>query len=249
MLGFSTFSQTAFSESTTSLPALIDMPATTAAFILSLFDVEAKANITTTDVSSSLSISALDFDAQARITTGSITSTFSISDFDDILLTANITPDAVTALFELDIDFAAKANTSIGGSVSATLEVSNFDSVKGVANAEPNAVTATLSSNAFEEVTGLAFVTSPSALLTTAIDLDNPVAVRFDFNQFADSYDRGRVVYLVSYGGSDTVHVTEDSRVVYIDDYMQNYTVYVAEENTTVYVEKDRKDRTVYIAA
>jgi len=249
MLGFSTFSQTTFSQSATTLAPFIDMPAATAAFILSVFGVDAKANVTTTDVSSSFSISSLDFDAQASITTGSIASTFSISDFDDILLTANITPDAVTALFELDIDFDAEANTSIGGSVSATLAASDFDSVRGFANIEPSAITATLSSNAFEEVTGSAFVTSPSVLLTTATNLDNPTAVRFDFGPFADSYDRGRIVYLVSYGGSDTVHVTEESRVVYIDAYPQNYTVHITEENRTVYIEKDTQNRTVYIAA
>ena len=276
------------------------IPAATASFTAVAFDdVDAQANTTLSGATSTFAASALDFDAQASITTSNVVSSFSISDFTSVTGKANITPSGATATFALDIDFDAKANTSIGGSVTATLTaadvegdgqasgflnttaaflsiyitdfadedaqarafmpvaassitasafgdvdakantdiggsvtaaltVSAFDDVDAKANTTPSAVTATIANAAFDDVDAQATVVPPSVVLTPAIDLDDPIAVRFDFGQFADSYDRSRVFYVVSYGGSDTVHITEENRTVYIDKDMQNYTVYIA---------------------
>jgi hypothetical protein len=275
------------------------IPAATASFTAAAFgDVDAQANTTLSGATSTFAASALDFDAQASITTSNVVASSSISDFTSVTGKANITPSGATATFALDIDFDAKANTSIGGSVTATLTaadvegdgqasgflsttaaflsiyitdfadedaqarafmpvaassitasdfgdvdakantdiggsvtaalaVSAFDDVDAKANTTPSAVTATIANSAFDDVDAQATVIPPSVVLTPAIDLDDPIAVRFDFGQFADSYDRSRVLYIVSYGGSDTVYVKEENRTVYIDKDMQNYTVYI----------------------
>ena len=213
--------------------ANITTPTVTATFTADQFsDVDAKAN-TSIGGSATATLTAADVEGDGQAsgflsTTAAFLSIY-ITDFADEDAQARafmpVAASSITASAFGDVD--AKANTDIGGSVTAELAVSAFDNVKGAANNTPSAVTATIANAAFDDVDAQATVVPPSALLTQAVNLDDPIAVRFDFGQFADSYDRSRVLYIVSYGGSDTVYVKEENRTVYIDKDMQNYTVYI----------------------
>lgn len=213
--------------------ANITTPTVTATFTADQFsDVDAKAN-TSIGGSATATLTAADVEGDGQAsgflsTTAAFLSIY-ITDFADEDAQARafmpVAASSITASAFGDVD--AKANTDIGGSVTAELAVSAFDNVKGAANNTPSAVTATIANAAFDDVDAQATVVPPPALLTQAVNLDDPIAVRFDFSQFADSYDRSRVLYIVSYGGSDTVYVKEENRTVYIDKDMQNYTVYI----------------------
>ena len=211
MLGFTSFSQNAFSSIATTGLVNVAMPATTATFALDI-DFDAKANtsigdsVTATFVSAAvegngqafgflnttaafLSIYITDLadeDAQAKAFIPVAASSITANDFGDVDAKANIISEPVTAALAVPAfdDVDAKAITGIGGSVTAT-----------IANA------------AFDDVDGQATVIPSSLVLTPAVNLDDPIAVKFDFGQFADSYDNSRVIYITSYGGSNTVYI------------------------------------------
>ena len=66
------------------------------------------------------------------------------------------------------------------------------------------------------------------AVSQTNVNLDDPVAVRFPYGDYADSYDRSRVLYIVGYDDNRTVHISPENNTVYIDKDTQSYTVYIA---------------------
>ena len=248
-----TFTANAFGD--VDAQATVNVLDTLASFnIASLVDIQAKANITTPtatasftaetfadvtgiastgiggSVTATLTAADVEGDGQASgfLTTTAAFLSIYITDFADEDAQARafmpVAASSITANAFGDVD--AKANTT-SESVSAALAVSAFDDVDAKANTTPSAVTATIANAAFDDVDAQATVVPPSVVLTPAIDLDDPIAVRFNYGQFADSYDRSRVLYIVSYGGSDTVYVREENRTVYIDKDMQNYTVYI----------------------
>ncbi len=136
-----------------------------------------------------------------------------------------VAASSITASAFSSVDAEANATSE---SVTATLAASAFDSITGEANNTPSAVTATIANSAFDDVDAQATVIPSSATLTQAGNLADPTAVRFDFTPFRDVYDRNRVIYVVSYGGSDTAHIKEENRTVYIEKDTQNRTVYIA---------------------
>jgi len=224
--------------------------------IATLVDIQAKANITTPTVTATFTADQFgDVDAKANTSIGgSVTATLTAADvegdgqasgflsttaaFLSIYITDFADEDAqarafmpVAASSITASDFGgvdAKANTDIGGSVTAALAASAFEDVDAKANTTPSAVTATIANAAFDDVDAQATVVPPSAVLTQAVKLDDPIAVRFDFTPFRDVYDRNRIIYVVSYGGSDTAHIKEENRTVYIEKDTQNRTVYIA---------------------
>ena len=204
----------------------------TATFALDIgFDAKANTSIGGS-VTATLTAADVEGDGQASgflSTTAAFLSIY-ITDFADEDAQARaFMPVAASSITASDFgDVDAKANTDIGGSVTAALAVSAFDDVDAKANTTPSAVTATIANAAFDDVDAQATVVPPSALLTQAVNLDDPIAVRFDFTPFRDVYDRNRIIYVVSYGGSDTAHIKEENRTVYIEKDTQNTTVYIA---------------------
>lgn len=271
-----TFTANAFGD--VDAQATVNVLDTLASFnIASLVDIQAKANITTPTATASFTAETLA-DVTGIASTGiggSVTATLTAADvegdgqasgfltttaaFLSIYITDFAEEDAqarafmpvaassITANAFGDVD--AKANTDIGGSVTAALAVSAFDDVDAKANTTPSAVTATIANAAFDDVDAQATVVPPSALLTQAVNLADPTAVRFDFTPFRDVYDRNRVIYVLSYGGSDTAYIKEEDRTVYLVSHDNSNTAHIKEENRTVYIEKDTQNRTVYIAA
>lgn len=250
-----TFTANAFGD--VDAQATVNVLDTLASFnIASLVDIQAKANITTPtatasftaetfadvtgiastgiggSVTATLTAADVEGDGQASgfLTTTAAFLSIYITDFADEDAQARafmpVAASSITANAFGDVD--AKANTDIGGSVTAALAASAFDSITGEANNTPSAVTATIANAAFDDVDAQATVVPPSALLTQAVNLADPTAVRFDFTPFRDVYDRNRVIYVVSYGGSDTAHIKEENRTVYIEKDTQNRTVYIA---------------------
>ena len=59
-------------------------------------------------------------------------------------------------------------------------------------------------------------------------NLDTPTAVTFDFDQYADSYDRNRTLYLVTYDNNRTVHIAPEERTVYVQKLGGSNTVHIA---------------------
>jgi len=214
--------------------------------IASLVDIQAKANITTPTVTATFTADQFgDVDAKANTSIGgSVTATLTAEDvegdgqasgfltstaaFLSIYITDFADEDAqarafmpvaassITASAFGDVD--AQANTDIGGSVTAALAASAFDDVDAKANTTPSAVTATIANAAFDDVDAQATVVPPSAVLSQAVNLDDPIAVRFDFEPFADQYNRYRVSYVLGYENNTTVYVNKDDT---------NYTVYI----------------------
>ena len=77
-------------------------------------------------------------------------------------------------------------------------------------------------------ITGLAFFTLPDINATIAQNLDDPIGVLFPFEDFADTFSRGRTVTIIA-------------------PTIGNRTVYIAAENRTVVIRPVRSDNVVYI--
>jgi len=59
-------------------------------------------------------------------------------------------------------------------------------------------------------------------------NLDDPVAVIFPYQDFADNYSTGRTLFVSAYEGSATVHIAEEDYTVYIQEQQGSNTVYIA---------------------
>ena len=111
--------------------------------------------------------------------------------------------------------------TTSGTSISLTAQ--------GKATTTPTSVAAVLA-NAVPSITGLAFFTLPDINATIAQNLDDPIGVLFPFDDFADTYSRGRTVTIIA-------------------PTIGNRTVYIAAENRTVVIRPVRRDNVVYITS
>lgn len=84
--------------------------------------------------------------------------------------------------------------------------------------------------NAVPSITGLAFFTLPDIPATIAQNLDDPIGVLFPFDDFAETFSRGRTVTIIA--------PTIGTR-----------TVYIAAENRTVVIRPIDRDNVVYITS
>ena len=100
---------------------------------------------------------------------------------------------------------------------------------QGKATTPPTSVAAVLA-NAVPSITGLAFFTLPDINATIAQNLDDPIGVLFPFDDFADTFNRGRTVVIIA-------------------PTIGNRTVYVAAENRTVVIRPVRRNNVVYITS
>jgi len=189
-------------------------------------DYDAKANLTVSSVSGSISANALaDIDAQASTILSSTSAylTIYLTDFadEDAQARAFIPPAVATG--NVNIDYDAKANT-VSSNVSASTYISGVDT-----EAKANTTIATqllqfVSPDVDTYSVNNISIGSVSAIFNLDIEyqLNN-----FDYEALADSYETDRTIYLPTY--------------------YENPLIYVAEENYTVYVDKAHADNTVYI--
>ena len=100
---------------------------------------------------------------------------------------------------------------------------------QGKATTTQTSISAVLA-NAVPSITGLAFFTLPDIPATIAQNLDDPIGVLFPFDDFAETFSRGRTVTIIA--------PTIGTR-----------TVYIAAENRTVVIRPIDRDNVVYITS
>lgn len=174
MLGFSSFSETAYGESTTSAGALAFAASAFAQGYVGLFSYDAKANVTPPSATATIIANAFgDVDAQATIAITDAIASISIADLVEIDAQATVIPVAVTAQFTAEAfqDVDAKANTNISNvSADITASAVDFDAKANITN---GTVSASFSINDFYDVDAQATITPSSAsALFTAADID-----------------------------------------------------------------------------
>ena len=210
--------------------ANITQPPVTANFAAGTLDYQGIAHITPTGVFvTGIANDFGDVDAQANITTVGTSSSTAVNDFADVTGGANVTPSSATAFLTIYIgDFAdedAQATAFIPPAVSiASVKDVDFSAKSNITTGS----TPALFSISTVEGEGKATATFSGTLANLHNNLSDPTAVRFPFQDFADSYSRDRTVYLVGYDNNKTVHIIEENRTVYIEDKQGSNTVYIA---------------------
>tara|TARA_R110000868_G_scaffold62138_5_gene188063 strand:- start:531 stop:1217 length:687 start_codon:yes stop_codon:yes gene_type:complete len=228
MLGFTAFSEAPISQATTSALALaylssvgsilyaedvlynavayVNSPSATASFTANPLLFDARALLSISGVTSATAINNVAYDAKANITTNAATSTLDVGTLDFNALAYITITSAIADILNGGIEFDAKANTSVSN-VAATITAYDFQDVYGEAKS---------------------YITT--LLATFYQSLDDPISVTFDYQQYADSYERNRTLYIVSDVKGHTVHIPE-------------------RESTTIYLGAQDTNRTVKIAA
>lgn len=206
MLGFSTFSQTPLSQSTTEVNANSFLPGVSAQFNVASLDYEAKAFRTISSVSATGNVD-IQFDAQgstfisdvdattginsvssfgiASIALPSTTASFSINTFTDVDAKASIVFDSINTATNLGIlEFRADAISPITG-VSLTLNNFNFTDEDAQAKITLSSISASLS-----------------------VNLEDPTFVVFPYADYADQYNTQRTLFIDKQYTNNTVYIT-----------------------------------------
>ena len=210
--------------------ANITQPPVTATFTAGTLDYQGIAHITPTGAF--VTGTAGDFgdvDAQANITTVGTSSTTAVTDFADVTGGANVTPSSATAFLTIYIgDFAdedAQARAFMPPAVSVTNATSvDFDAKSNITTGSTSAVV----SVSTVEGDGQATATFSGTLANLYRNLDDPIAVRFPYQDFADDYNTNRTLFVSAYEGSSTVHIAEEDYTVYIQEQQGSNTVHIA---------------------
>ena len=201
-----------------------------ATFSTGSLEYNALAYITTTGALSQVLISdLLDVDAKANTSVAGTQATGQVDAFLEVYGKANVVPSSTAAYLSIYIgDFAdedAQARAFIPPAVSvASASVVDFD-------AKSNITTSSLSANIINEAVaakGEATASFDSVFATIFRNLEDPVAVRFPYQDYADQYTTGRVLFVTAYDKDFTVHIAEQDNTVYIDKPQGNNTVYIA---------------------
>lgn len=207
-------------------------------------DVDAKAVTYLSNTQAALDVTSVDLDAKASITTGAVDVVSYVDPFEKIIAKANLTPTGVSSLFSLDIGYDAQALIGISG-VDSLLDVEAFQEVIGKASAALVGVSFNVNNYYFLDEDAQASTDLIGVGGVIHLNLDTPDAVAFAYQ--ADAYDTSRMVYLVAYDGSNTVHVIESNKAIYTQAQDFSDTVYITEDNRTVYVAKPNGSNTVHI--
>ena len=193
------------------LANIITIGAASTGVVDNLSDVDAQANVTTAEVSSTIVAYAFsDVDAQASVVPAQVTLTSSVIDFSDVDAQANIAfPEADALAIIQNIDFTAEARITPPDEATAALLILEAGEIHLEFDAQANAFPL-------------------SVFADGIINPEDPTAIMFDYQQFADQYSRQRTLYIVTYEGSATVHIAEEDQTVYINNQQGSNTVYIA---------------------
>ena len=212
------------------LSANITQPAVTASFTTGVLDYRLTANITPTGAYvTGIADSFGDINAQARITTVGTNSSTVVNDFADVDAKANVVPSAVSAFLTIYIgDFAdedAQARAFMPPAVGVTNATSvDFDAKSNITTDS----TAAIFSISTVDALGGAKATFLGTLANLYQNLDDPLAVQFPYQDFADDYNTNRTLFVSAYEGSATVHIAEEDHTVYIQEQQGSNTVHIA---------------------
>lgn len=165
MLGFSGFTETAFGESTTSIPAFADANTQLLQVAAGSLTLTAKASITLTSISAVGNVTALLFDADANTSVTTLLATTGFNGALSVSGKAGVTPSTLVSTFSTSVfSIEAKAST-ITSSTLSTFANPNLD-----ISAEASITTSTVSSQS--NISGISTTAAanitPSSLLLTA---------------------------------------------------------------------------------
>lgn len=209
-------------------------------------DFDAKSNFDLAGIGFATSVGFVDPDAQATANSG----TTPAETFPGLLVTsgvANVVPPSVEATGvggQLDSD--AKANFTISGAfVSTGTNLLDFS-----AQADTTITTAgllELTTIDLPIVAGSrADITDVPRLITVSGNV-SAEGVLFNFEQFADSYDTSRVIYILGTPADNTVYVTQENATVVTHNTNRKQQVEATAIHNVVYIRPDKTNRTVYI--
>ena len=233
------------------LTANIIQPAVTASFNTGTLDYRLTANITPTGAFATSTASDFgNVDAKANITTVGTSSNTAVNDFADVTGLANVTPSSATAFLSIYIgnfaDEDAQATAFIPPAVgTASIKDVDFSADSLITTGSTSALLNISTVNAL----GGAKATFSGTLANLYNNLLDITAVKFPYADYTDQYNRANTLYIVSYEGSNKVHVVSEDKTVYTESKQDNNIVYITEENYTVYIGKQQGSNTVYIAA
>lgn len=250
MLGFIPLSQAPLSHVTTAETALGYLTTLPSYLNINSISYDAKSHIVPISVTSLIEAAPVQYIAKANIATHSVITLAEVSDFTTIAK-ANYTLGTTSAYLTIYIgDFAdedAQARVYISPAVSVAQAVSVAYDAESNIILYP--VTATVENNILD-YEGLSFINlnSVSGLFeqTFTYELHD-----FDYQQYANSYERHRTLYLLSDIKGHTVYIPErESTMVYVSAQDDNRTVTIAERDSTmIYLGAQETNRTVKIAA
>ena len=253
MLGFAPLSDAPFAAQSVSLgnATTARIFSASGTFSINDFTVESVGNQTLESINVIFSTPAIDISTIARITTNSLLSSTNLNNV-TTSGKANQTPSAATATFSTNVP-------DLKGLALTTLNTQLINTAFEEAEIHAQATTSTTSLSAtlnttIPSITGLAFVTTSSILANILQNLDTPIGESFDFNSIANSYSRGRTVYILAptVRGTYTIYVPFENRTVVLAPSNAALTdaarfVFIKRENRRVFIEPVRVDRVVYI--
>lgn len=216
MLGFSSISETGFSEASVSLDTNAFLSTLLASLSQNDFSLNALANVTMSAATvSGIAAAFSDVDAQALTSISSVTASFSVESPHEYA-EANITPNAATA------SFTAQAFSDVDAQAVTTLTATSFNIHNGGvdfdagANITTGNATASFSIETLSDYEGIANVTLPTNSAVLSINAEDPTAVKYLYS--ADDYSKYRVSYVLTQENNTTVYVNPDN---------EDYTVYI----------------------
>jgi riboflavin synthase alpha subunit len=205
MLGFTALSETPLSQSATAVFANAFLPGTLAQFstgdllyeaiafhtlgsvsATGEVDIEFDAQATTSmaEAIAATTINAVLADAQASTTPTAVTASFSINTFADVDAKASIVFDAIPATITAEaLGFDAKAVIPITG---VSLTLNNYE---------------------FTDEDAQASITLDTLSATMSVNLADPTAVVFPYQDYADEYNRQRTLFIGKQDSNNTVHI------------------------------------------
>lgn len=208
---------------------------------------DAKAFFDLTGALSSFTAADVTLDAKATVaTTGAQSST----DAGSVTTTgrARVRPPSATASgFSGDLGFDAKAKHEIVGAfVSTGTNLLDFSALASTTITTADAaLDLTLVDVGIVAGSRADILNTPR--LTVVSGNITAEGVRFNFEQFADSYDTSRVIYILGTPEDNTVYVTQENATVVTHNTDRKHQVEATAIHNVVYIHPDKTNRTVYI--
>lgn len=226
-----TTSATAINDVLYDAKANITPSAATSTLDAGTLDFNALAYITITSAIADILNGGIEFDAKANTSVSNVSATITAYDFQDVYGKANAALSSTSAYLTIYIgnfaDEDAQARAFIPPAV-ATIQALDVE-YDAKAYITPSAVTSSVAtSNVDYDAQARYYITT--LLATFDQSLEDPIAVTFDYQQYSDSYERNRTLYIVSDVKGHTVYLPEG-------------------ESTTIYLASQDTNRTVNIAA
>lgn len=249
MLGFSTFSETSYSQSDPSVSANAFVGDLLALNGVGLFSIDAKAHVILPEAPSAVFANTLaDIDAQAHISLTAYPLSVLLNNPEDVdaQATSVIVSVASTLATPTLTDVDAKANSYISP-VTVTVNVNQLSDVDAKAHSYIQQVLSQLDAGIIDPIAKAnSYIISPRlTLVSNTLGTD---AVKYPYSPTA--YSQSRLLYLLSESSNRKVFVLSENRTLLtLPESPKSYSVYVTPEDRKVTIQQvDSNNNTVYIA-